>query len=389
MYRIEKEFNFNHSLYQIRVAVKSRLKNIGKRHENKLFNLRKQEQLNQSSNEKVNNCIKSIVNNFPSYQLSDDELTALSYGLDHHIPNKLNRNRIHTEFEEFYQNLIKDLSHILDENLTHLKTKLRNTCEHYSKIHVPFKYKRIIDSLSKNQSIFIMKQDKGRGVVVMDRSKYTEKYLSILQTEQFTNLRHDLTKSIENKIQRELRKLKTRLTIQEYRQLYPTGSNPGRFYGTAKLHKLPPNGTIEDLPIRPLVSNIGTASYHLAKYLAQNLSPLGQSTYSIKSTFDLMGKIKNEQMPLGFTMVSFDVKALFTSIPLTETIDIILDRNYNRKEISTALTKNEMKKLLTLCTKNVHFTLNNEIYVQNDGVAMGSRLGPILANVFMWNWKTR
>ena len=40
-------------------------------------------------------------------------------------------------------------------------------------------------------------------------------------------------------------------------------------------------------------------------------------------------------------------------------------------------------KLLTLCSKNVHFTLNNEIYVQNDGVAMGSPLGPTLANVFM------
>ena len=72
-----------------------------------------------------------------------------------------------------------------------------------------------------------------------------------------------------------------------------------------------------------------------------------------------MEKMKNEQIALGFTMVSFNVKSLFTSVPLTETIDIILDRVYNRKEILTkiVLTKNEMKKLLTLCTKNVHFTL--------------------------------
>lgn len=42
-----------------------------------------------------------------------------------------------------------------------------------------------------------------------------------------------------------------------------------------------------------------------------------------------------------------------------------------------------MKKLLTLCTKNVHFILNNEIYIQNDEVAMGSSLGPILAIAFM------
>ena len=75
-----------------------------------------------------------------------------------------------------------------------------------SKIHI---YKTIIDGLSNNQSICIMKQDKGRGVVVMDRSKYTEKCLSILQTEQFTKLRPYPIKSIENKIQRELRILKT------------------------------------------------------------------------------------------------------------------------------------------------------------------------------------
>ena len=106
-------------------------------------------------------------------------------------------------------------------------------------------------------------------------------------------------------------------------------SNPGRFCGTAKLHKLPPNDTMEGLPIRPIVSNIGTASYHLAKYLAHNLSPLGQSTYTIKSTLDLMGKIKNEQIPLGFTKVSFDLKSLFTLVPLAET-DIILDRVYKK-----------------------------------------------------------
>ena len=53
-----------------------------------------------------------------------------------------------------------------------------------------------------------------------------------------------------------------------------------------------------------------------------------------------MGKIKNEQIPLGFTtMVSFVFKSLFTSVPLTETIDIILDHVYNCKEISTVLAK--------------------------------------------------
>ena len=61
-----------------------------------------------------------------------------------------------------------------------------------------------------------------------------------------------------------------------------------------------------------------------------------------------MGKIKNEQIPLGFTMVSFDVKSLFTSVPLTETIDIILGRVYNRKEISTVLTMKWNEKVVNI-----------------------------------------
>ena len=93
--------------------------------------------------------------------------------------------------------------------------------------------------------------------------------------------------------------------------------------------------------------------------------------------------MKNERISQGFSIVSFDVKSLFTSVPLEKTIDIALERIYLRKEIVTILTKNEMKNLLILCTKNVHFTFNNDIYIQNDGVAMRSPLGPILAGIFM------
>ena len=42
-----------------------------------------------------------------------------------------------------------------------------------------------------------------------------------------------------------------------------------------------------------------------------------------------------------------------------------------------------MKKLLTLCTKNVHFTYNNTVYQQNDEVAMGSPLEPVFCGIFM------
>ena len=97
--------------------------------------------------------------------------------------------------------------------------------------------------------------------------------------------------------------VKNRLSSKEYYQLYPTGSCTEKFYGIAKIHKVPLNGFIDNLPLRPIISNIDTASYQQAKYLAKLLSPLAQSNFTINSTKDLMIKIKNENIPENYEIV--------------------------------------------------------------------------------------
>ena len=82
-------------------------------------------------------------------------------------------------------------------------------------------------------------------------------------------------------------------------------------------------------------------------------------------------------------MIPFDVKSLFSSVPLEEAINVALDRIYHRKEIDTSISKNDMRNLLLLCTKNDHFCFGGDIYQQNDGVAMDFPLGPVLAGIFM------
>ena len=122
--------------------------------------------------------------------------------------------------------------------------------------------------------------------------------------------------------------MKATLATQQYYQLYLTGSFPGKCCGTAKLHKLPIIGTVLDLPIWPVVSNIGAASYHLAKYLAKVSSALAYSQYTIRNSINLMNKVKNGRIPQGFNMVAFDGKHLFISVPLEKTIDISLEQIY-------------------------------------------------------------
>ena len=69
-----------------------------------------------------------------------------------------------------------------------------------------------------------MKQDKGRSVVLMDRTVYLEKCLDMLDTNQFTKLSTDPAKKTEEKIQRVLRKIKRSFSAQKYSTTYPTGS---------------------------------------------------------------------------------------------------------------------------------------------------------------------
>ena len=158
-----------------------------------------------------------------------------------------------------------------------------------------------------------------------------------------------------------MRTFKFRLSQKEYYQLHPTGSCAGKIYGKAKIHKLPPDGSIRNLPLRPIIWNIATASYQLAKYFAQLLSSLTRSRYTVNGTKDLIVKIKNEKVPQNCNMVSFDVKSLVTSVPLENIIDIIINRFFEDHEITTTFTKSEMTKLLTLCNKIVHSSFNNEI----------------------------
>ena len=82
-------------------------------------------------------------------------------------------------------------------------------------------------------------------------------------------------------------------------------------------------------------------------------------------------------------MLRHTLQSLFTDVLLDFTIDVILRRIYNENEIHSNIKRSEMKELLLLCTKNVHFTFNNDIYQQCDGVAMGSTLGPVIARIFI------
>ena len=130
------------------MAVKIQSNTITCRHEKKMVKFCKAQKSDNFTN-KPCHIMKRIVHNFSSYNLSQEEINGLSYGLDHHVPTNINKNSIVTKFELFFQNLLKDISNIPETELSRIKTKLCNTCKKCCNTKVPYAQRKIISNLSK------------------------------------------------------------------------------------------------------------------------------------------------------------------------------------------------------------------------------------------------
>ena len=78
-------------------------------------------------------------------------------------------------------------------------------------------------------------------------------------------------------------------------------------------------------------------------------------------------------------LVSFDVKALYTSLPLTCTIDVVHKRLQEDDSCThyTPLQTNHILQLLELCLKSTYFSFQNRFYLLKDGVAIYGFTGSV------------
>ena len=167
------------------------------------------------------------------------------------------------------------------------------------------------------------------------------------------------------------------ISDEQFKKIAPTGSQPGILYGLPKIHKA-------NVPLRPILSAIGTHSFNLAKFLVSLLHPISLSSYVIINSFSFIQELFSLDLNTDdLVMASFDVTSLFTNIPLDETIQIILDQLFSTNRLFPGISRKELKDLLNLTVKDCHFVFNGKLYDQIDGVAMGSPLGPLFANIFL------
>jgi len=125
----------------------------------------------------------------------------------------------------------------------------------------------------------------------------------------------------------------------------------------------------------------------LTKWLDEKLKPLSVNDHKINDVFNFVDALNDMEVDDHSILVSYDVTSLFTNVPVDETIQILAEKAFKddwfNKQHNLNITKSELVELLNIATKNQLFQFEGSLYEQIDGVAMGSPLGPLMANTFM------
>ena len=146
------------------------------------------------------------------------------------------------------------------------------------------------------------------------------------------------------------------------------------------------------MPLRPIVSSIGAVSYETSKELVRILKPLvGKSPYQAQNTRDFIQQVQGIKLQKDQCIMSYDVKALFTSVPIQLDIDIIRKLLEEDGELlqRTNISVNHIISLLEFCLRSTYFTFQGRFYEQQEGAAMGSPISPIVANLYVEDFEKK
>ena len=124
----------------------------------------------------------------------------------------------------------------------------------------------------------------------------------------------------------------------------------------------------------------------MAKVIAKVLKTLvGKLPHHIQSTRDFVSKVREVTLLPGECLSSYDVTALFTSVPIDAALNIIKDLFEQDDTLSnrTVLSVQNIIEPLGFCLHNTYFYFQNKFYEQVEGAAMGSLVSPIVANMYM------
>ena len=252
--------------------------------------------------------------------------------------------------------------------------KIRNICNEKC---------NALKTLKNNNNKIICRTDKGNCIVILNKKYYIEKAEEILKMKQSRHAEKSLLIEKEKIMNKYILKLFNDKIIgtQLYWRIHSTSSSLATMYGQPKIHK-------NNYPLGPIISSIGSYNHELSKYLAELIKSNRTSlSFSyIRDSFEFVRKICPINNSKNQIMINLDVDRLYTNVQVHEAIDVTLNTLFKRASSPLIpFNRSQLKELFELVVCNVPLRFLHKNYVQCDGVAMDSSLGPILADIFMSN----
>ena len=237
-----------------------------------------------------------------------------------------------------------------------------------------------LENLRRYDDIVIKQADKGSGVVIMDRARYVaEAMRQLSDVGVYVALDRDPTEDMIKKVNNRVKKAHVDGSISdrtlEYLLVNST-ARAGRFYLLPKLHK-------KGCPGRPVISGCNTPTQKISEFVDHHLKPLVASIPSfVKDTNDFLHKLKDiGTLPQDAILVTIDVVGLYPHIPHNEGLDAI--RNVLNGRENQETPTNLIVDLAELVLRNNNFEFDGKHYLQTLGTAIGTKMAPAYANIFM------
>ena len=139
------------------------------------------------------------------------------------------------------------------------------------------------------------------------------------------------------------------------------------------------------MKIRLIVSSVNSVTEHISQFVDHWLQPHVKKLPSyIQDTSEFMRLIKSTVIPATGVLVSIDVSSLYTNIPHTEGIQYDMDAFLNNLNPDPyEPTQETLGELINIILSNNVFESNGKFYLQLQGTALGMKMAPAYANIFM------
>ena len=130
----------------------------------------------------------------------------------------------------------------------------------------------------------------------------------------------------------------------------------------------------------------GSVTKEIDKYISKILLEyVGKTPYYVKNSAHFAEKIKDLTVEEDEVLVSYDVTALYPSVPQDEALDIIYQTLSQDEDLKnkTTMTAENVITLLKICVSQTYFVFNKKLCVQVDGLAIGASTSGPAAELFM------